>query len=89
MVGGCKDEAKNFMVHNATIIQQSSIRLLIALALALDFNIWAFDVNQAYPLAERALQGDVIIKLDIMDLEPNELLQIAKPIHNLSYLGDY
>lgn len=89
VVGGHKDEAKNVMEHNATTIRQSSIRLLIALALAFDFNIWTVGANHAYLQSKRALQRDVFIKPYILDLAPDELLQIVKPIYGLSDSGDY
>lgn len=48
VIGGHRDKKKNLMVHNSATQQPPSIRLLLSLAHASDFDIWTADVTQAY-----------------------------------------
>lgn len=48
VIGGHRDKLKDMMVHAASTLQPQSIRLLLALAASLKFEIWTSDVTQAY-----------------------------------------
>lgn len=48
VLAGHRDKGKRKVVHSATTLKQSSIRLLIALAAILGFDIWYTDINQPY-----------------------------------------
>ena len=89
VLGGHRDKEKNLIVHNTANIKQSSIRMIMALATILGFDIWSLDVRQAYIQSAAALQRDVYIKPKELDLGPGELLQIIKPLYGLSDSGDY
>ena len=45
VLGGHRDRDKRTVVHNATTLKQASIRLLLALATILGFNLWSTDIN--------------------------------------------
>lgn len=46
--GGHRDSYKHLMVHNSSSHQPHSVRLLLILALAFDFDFWLTYVTQAY-----------------------------------------
>ena len=76
-------------MHNTANFKQSSIRLIIALATILGFDVWSLDVRQAHKKLASELQGDVFIKPKRVDLRSNGLLQIVKPFYGLTDSGDY
>jgi hypothetical protein len=89
VLGGHKDRDKRHIVHNATNLKQSSIRILLALASFLGFNIWSTDINQAYLQSASNLQCKIFVRPDILQLDPDQLLQVVKPLHRLSDAGAY
>lgn len=89
VLGGHKDRDKDSMVHSSNNLKQLSIKLLLALATILGFDIWDLDVKQAYLQSASKLQRSVFIKPNIIDLQPNELLQVIKPLYGLTESGDY
>ena len=89
VIGGHKDREKAAMVHQSYNLKQSSVKILLALATILGFDVWDLDVKQAYLQSGSKLQRKVFIKPDIMELDHNELIQIMKPLYGLSESGDY
>lgn len=89
VLGGHRDKDKNFVVHNTTNIKASSVRLIMALATILGFDVWSLDVRQAYLQSASELRRNVFVRPKEMDLLPGELLQIIRPLHGLSDSGDY
>lgn len=89
VLGGHRDKEKHSFVHNSVNVKQSSVRILVALATILGFDLWSMDVKQAYLQSASNLRRDVYVRPDEMNLSPNELLQIIKPLYGLSDSGDY
>lgn len=89
VLGGHRDREKHSVVHNATTLKQSSIRLLLALATIFGFNLWSTDFNQAYLQSASNLRRRIFVRPDILELDDDTLLQIVKPLYGLSDAGDY
>ena len=89
VLGGHRDKAKSSIVHNTVNLKQSSIRLLMAMATILGFDVWSLDVKQAYLQSASQLQRKVYIKPYQLNLAPAEFLQIVLPLYGLSDSGDY
>ena len=89
VLGGHKDKMKNFMLHSASSLSQTSVRMLLALSAILGFEVWSTDVDQAYLQSASQLQRDIFIKPDWLELGPNEFLQLLLPLYGLSESGDY
>lgn len=83
-VAGHRDRHSGKVVHNATTLKQSSLRLLIVLASILGFDMYSIDVDQKYLQPASKLRRKIFIKPDIIDLGPDELLQLVKPIYGLT-----
>ena len=89
VLGGHRDRDKHTVVHNSTNAKQSSIRLLVALATMLGFDLWSLDVKQAYLQSSANLRRDVFVRPKELNLAPDELLQVIKPLYGLTDSGDY
>jgi Reverse transcriptase (RNA-dependent DNA polymerase) len=89
VLGGHRDRDKRSVVHNATNLRQSSIRILLALATILGFNMWSTDINQAYLQSASNLKRETFVKPEIMALDKVQLLQVVKPLYGLSDAGEY
>ena len=89
VLGGHRDKEKSSLVHNATNLRASSIRMLVALATAFGFDIWSTDINQAYLQSASELKRDVFIKPNMLELGTDELIQIVKPLYGLPESEDY
>jgi Reverse transcriptase (RNA-dependent DNA polymerase) len=61
----------------------------MALAAILGFNVWSYDVRQAYLQAATPLLRDVYVQTDALSLKKGELLRLLKPPYGLSDSGDY
>lgn len=91
VIGGHRDRWRNSLVHVSNNVRQSSVRMLLALASILGFDVWTMDVRQAYLQSLCSLLRDVYVNppSDIMELNPNEFLKLLKPHYGLSDAGDY
>lgn len=67
---GHMDKEKGSMVHHTTILHQSLIRMIFALAVIVGFNLWSTDSSQTYIQAASNLMHDIYIR-------PSEELQLA------------
>ena len=47
-IGGHRDRLQYYLFHGAQTLQATSVRLLIELACADEFNVWSSDVELAY-----------------------------------------
>jgi hypothetical protein len=89
VLGGHTDRDKRHVVHNATNLKQSSIHILLPLASILGFNTWSADIIQAYLQSASNLHRKIFVRPNILQLDPDQLLQVVKPLYGLSDAGDY
>lgn len=84
-MGGHRDKQKHLMVHNSTTLEPQSIRLLLFLARALEFDIWTADVTQAYLQSTDPLLRDIYVTKNNpeFELEPHKCLKLLKPLYGL------
>lgn len=90
VVGRHRDKLKRLMVHTSQTTQPSSIRLLLAIAIMQDFEIWISDARQVYLQSSEVLSRSIFIK-DIQlkfDFNSKECLQSLKRLYGLSESGD-
>jgi hypothetical protein len=88
VISGHPDREKSRLVHTATTLRHSSLRLLLALAATLDFDVWTVDADQAYLQAAERLPRSVFVKHNALRLSPGEIAQILKPLYGLADSGD-
>ena len=89
VLGGHRDKNSRTIVHNASTLKQSSIRMLLALAAIIGFNVWSINIKQAYLRSACQLNRDVFIKPNVLELKQNELLRIVMLLYGLADSGDY
>lgn len=89
VLGSQRDKAKSTLVHIAVNLRQSSIRLLVSMAMISGFDVCSLDVNQVYLQSASQMKRKVYIKLKQLYLAPDEFLQILLPLYGLSDSGDY
>eukprot|EP00171_Calliarthron_tuberculosum_P003375 IDg3375t1 len=89
IVGGHRDREKNLYVYNSCTLQPTSVRILLALATILEFDIWMSDMRQGYLQPACDLQRKYILKPDVLGLADNELVQIIRPLYGLPESGEY
>ena len=89
VLSGPRDRDKRNIVHNANTLKPVSIHLMLDLASILGFDIWTTGINQAYLQSAENLRRKIFVRPDVLELEPNELLQVVKPLYGLSDAGDY
>lgn len=89
MVCGHRGRESSHSVHHSTILKQSSLRLILTLASIFGFYLYSIEVTQASLQSAAALHQNIFIKPDVIELNPEELLQLTKPIYGLTESGDY
>ena len=90
MIGGHRDKLKKLMVHSSQTLQPSSIRLLLTIAAAHQFEVWISDIRQAFLESADPLSRDVYL-MDLppqFELDPHEALQLLKPLYGLCESAD-
>lgn len=91
---GYNDRDRPFLVHDATSIRVSSIRILQSAAKVLGFRIFSHDVTQAYLQSRSNLSRKIYIRpkskdLKTFGLREGELLELNRPLYGLCDAGDY
>lgn len=89
VLGGHLDKEKHIQVHNSTTLKSSSVRIILALATILGFDVSNSDVKQSYVQSASQLLRKVFIKPKELDLAVNEFIQILLPLYGLIESGDY
>ena len=90
VIGVHRDVLKHYMVHGARTVQASSVRLLVALATTLNFDIWSTDVKLTYLQSSKSLERRVFIHNPApeFELDPHECFELLKPLYGLCDSGD-
>lgn len=87
---GHMDRDKRSIVHNSTTLQQTSIRVILAIAAIFGFRIWSTDITQAYIQSATELMRDIYIRpTKEFELAPNQLLKLLRPLYGLTESGEY
>jgi len=87
---GNRDSEKYQLVHNITTTRPSSVRLLVAIASIMGFDIWSEDISQAYLQSASVLLRDVYMKPNRhLSIPAGHLLKILRPLYGLADSGDY
>jgi hypothetical protein len=89
VLGGHRDRERKCLVHGSMTLKQQSVRVLLALVAIFGCEIEAADVIAAYVQSEENLQRGVFVGPSCMQLGPNELVCIVKPLYGLPDSGDY
>jgi hypothetical protein len=84
VLGRHRDHDKKKLVHSSAILKQSSVRLLLATAAIMRFEVISADVTQAFLQSAGELKRKVFVRPNCIDLNPDELLQIMKPLYGLA-----
>jgi hypothetical protein len=87
--GDHRDFLEHQMVHTASTLTMTSVRLILAIAAIFGWNAWTTVVQQAYLQSASLLKNDVFLKTNAIELGPNEFLQFSVPIYGLSESTDY
>lgn len=90
VIGGHRDKLREYLIHSSNSTQPQSVRILLSLAALLDFELWGDDVKQAYLQSMKKLNREIFIYEAVPDfeLEPEECLQLLKPLYGLCDSGD-
>lgn len=91
---GYRDKDKPFMVHDASSLRASSIRIILAVAACLGFRLFSHDVTQAYLQSKYRMTRDVYVDPKPADrhlfgIGDEELLKLELPLYGVCDAGDY
>lgn len=77
-------------MHDSTTALPSSVRLLLALAAIMDFDVCTEDVSQGYLQSANELMREVYIKPNKQLYIPAvHVLKLLRPLYGLADSGDY
>jgi hypothetical protein len=86
---GHKDRERNYIIHTATTLKQSSTRLISAVAALGGYKIWSDDVHQAYLQADKPLGRRVFLRPPAeLKIANNTYLELLKPLYGIPESGD-
>ncbi|PXF47153.1 Retrovirus-related Pol polyprotein from transposon TNT 1-94 [Gracilariopsis chorda] len=84
------DREKGTIFHNSTSLQQTSIRVILAIATIFGFHILSTDITQAYIQSATKLMPDIyILSTKQFELAPNQLLKFLRHLYVLTESGEY
>ncbi len=85
-----RDAEKHNLVHDSTNVRQSSVRLLIALAAIMGFDVWTEYISQAYLQSASKLLQEVYLRPNKHLQAPvGYILKLLRPLYGLADSGDY
>lgn len=77
LAGGHTDRENRHGVHDATILKQVSLRLLLALAFVLEFDIFSLVLTPTYLKCSSDMRRKMFLKSDVFNLQADKLLQLV------------
>ncbi len=90
------DPEKDHVVNEAPTILRSSVRLLIALGLSLNYKLWSRDVKQAFVQSDTDLARELYVRLpkalpllSLVGMSDNGVFHAIKPLYGLSESSKY
>jgi len=91
---GCGDRDKPFIVHNLSMLRQSSTKVILSTSAVFGWRLFSHDINQVYLQIKDAMARDLYVKVRPRDaksfgLHENELLRMLKPLYGVPEPGDY
>lgn len=85
-----KDAMKQSLVYNTYVSKHSSTKIIIELSAISGFQLYSSDVTQAYLQSSEHLTRKLYLDPSKeINLKPNKLIQLLKPLHGLAESGDY
>ncbi len=89
VLGGHRDKERDKLVHDARTVRPESLRLLVALGTILGLNFTVADWKQGYVQSKSELRRKVFIKPQELNLAPDELVRVLRPVYGLPDAGEY
>lgn len=84
---GRMSREKGSIVHNATTLQQSPVRVILAVAATFGFQLWSTSMTQTYLQRALRLMRDIYVRrTKEFELAPNQLL---RPPYELTESGEH
>ena len=85
-----RDAEKHNLVHDSTNVRQSSVRIVIALAAIMGFEVWTEYISQAYFQSAGKLLREVYLRPNKHLQAPvGSILKLLQPLYGLADSGEY
>ncbi len=90
MAHGNKESEKNWLIHNSTTARQSSVRLVVALAAIMGFEVWTKDISQAYLHSASELFHEIYLSPNLqLNVRAGHVLKLLRLLYGLADSGDH
>lgn len=86
---GHANAENNLLVNSAPNVKHFSIRFLVIMDTIFGYRIWTQDVAKAYLQVHRRSWGSFYSSLKVIQLNPEELLELMNPLYGLTDDGYY